>query len=88
MIERPLPNSYWVLGGRFLAGEYPLSRSDEADHERHEEIPRAIEHENRDIELQRAIDANQHHERSDEHDRAQRLWPDAHCPTREERGAK
>ena len=34
MIERPLPNSYWVLGGRFLAGEYPLSRSDEADRSR------------------------------------------------------
>ena len=23
-MERPLPNSYWVLPGRFLAGEYPL----------------------------------------------------------------
>jgi ADP-ribosyl-[dinitrogen reductase] hydrolase len=24
-MERPLPNSYWVLPGRLLAGEYPLS---------------------------------------------------------------
>jgi ADP-ribosylglycohydrolase len=23
-MDRPLPNSYWVLPGRFLAGEYPL----------------------------------------------------------------
>jgi ADP-ribosylglycohydrolase len=31
VIERPLPNSYWVLGGRFLAGEYPLPRGGETD---------------------------------------------------------
>ncbi|MCC7462992.1 MAG: ADP-ribosylglycohydrolase family protein [Gammaproteobacteria bacterium] len=24
-MERPLPNSYWVLPGRFLAGEYPVN---------------------------------------------------------------
>ena len=24
-MDRPLPNSYWVLPGRFLAGEYPGS---------------------------------------------------------------
>jgi hypothetical protein len=24
-IPRPLPNSYWVLPGRFLAGEYPAA---------------------------------------------------------------
>ena len=24
-MDRPLPNSYWVLPGRFLAGEYPAS---------------------------------------------------------------
>lgn len=24
-MQRPLPNSYWVLPGRFLAGEYPLA---------------------------------------------------------------
>ena len=26
MIERPLANSYWVMPGRLLAGEYPLGR--------------------------------------------------------------
>jgi hypothetical protein len=28
--DRPLPNSYWVIPGRLLAGEYPLG-ADEAD---------------------------------------------------------
>jgi len=26
-VQRPLPNSYWVVPGKFLAGEYPLARS-------------------------------------------------------------
>jgi ADP-ribosylglycohydrolase len=26
-VQRPLPNSYWVVPGKLLAGEYPLSRS-------------------------------------------------------------
>ena len=29
-MDRPLPNSYWVIPGRFLAGEYPLG-DDDAD---------------------------------------------------------
>jgi len=29
-MDRPLPNSYWVIPGRLLAGEYPLG-ADEAD---------------------------------------------------------
>jgi dolichol-phosphate mannosyltransferase len=29
-VDRPLPNSYWVIPGRLLAGEYPLG-ADEAD---------------------------------------------------------
>ncbi|MBI5841726.1 MAG: dual specificity protein phosphatase family protein [Chloroflexi bacterium] len=28
-MKRPLPESYWVLPGRFLAGEYPMSNSEE-----------------------------------------------------------
>jgi hypothetical protein len=26
-VQRPLPNSYWVVPGKLLAGEYPLARS-------------------------------------------------------------
>ncbi|HMD58986.1 MAG TPA: dual specificity protein phosphatase family protein, partial [Steroidobacteraceae bacterium] len=26
-MQRPLPNSYWVVPGKLLAGEYPLGRS-------------------------------------------------------------
>jgi ADP-ribosyl-[dinitrogen reductase] hydrolase len=33
-MERPLPNSYWVVPGRFLAGEHPLGGSRRADAER------------------------------------------------------
>jgi hypothetical protein len=29
-MDRPLPNSYWVIPGRLLAGEYPLG-ADDAD---------------------------------------------------------
>ncbi len=29
-MDRPLPNSYWVIPGRLLAGEYPLG-ADEVD---------------------------------------------------------
>ncbi len=28
-MDRPLPNSYWVIPGRLLAGEYPLGADDE-----------------------------------------------------------
>jgi hypothetical protein len=27
--DRPLPNTYWVIPGRLLAGEYPLGADDE-----------------------------------------------------------
>lgn len=30
-MDRPLGNSYWVLPGRFLAGEYPIGRRDVSD---------------------------------------------------------
>lgn len=30
MIDKPIPESYWVLPGRFLAGEYPALRYDES----------------------------------------------------------
>lgn len=30
-MERPLANSYWVLPGRLLAGEYPIGRRDAGD---------------------------------------------------------
>ncbi len=30
-MDRPLPNSYWVIPGRLLAGEYPLGGADETD---------------------------------------------------------
>jgi hypothetical protein len=30
MSDKPIPESYWVLPGRFLAGEYPALRFDEA----------------------------------------------------------
>jgi hypothetical protein len=31
MSEKPIPESYWVLPGSFLAGGYPISSVDEAD---------------------------------------------------------
>jgi hypothetical protein len=30
-MDRPLPNTYWVIPGRLLAGEYPLGAADDAD---------------------------------------------------------
>jgi hypothetical protein len=30
MMEKPIPQSYWVLPGRFLAGEYPAHYNDRA----------------------------------------------------------
>ena len=33
-MDRPLPNSYWVIPGRLLAGEYPLGADDADAHAR------------------------------------------------------
>jgi Dual specificity phosphatase, catalytic domain len=33
-MDRPLPNTYWVIPGRLLAGEYPLGADDEDARER------------------------------------------------------
>lgn len=29
-MNRPIENCYWVLPGRFLAGEYPINRDEES----------------------------------------------------------
>ena len=39
--RRPLPNSYWVVPGSLLAGEYPIAEGPEATRQRLRQILRA-----------------------------------------------